>query len=270
MNLITKVLRAKTSSLALIPFITAGYPDLSTCIQALHALDQKGADVIELGLPYSDPLADGPVIQEASRIALDQGTYFNQVLYILNIATTLIKAPVIIFTYYNPILSKGVSQFIKAISQAGARGLIIPDLPLEEVDDLIKICSFFEVELILFISPTSSQFRIKSILAKSPGCIYLLSSCGVTGIRQSIDFKTSQLANYIKAETDKMVVVGFGVSTLVQVSNMMNWDIDGIVIGSAFMKTMISKSSKNSINSLSVFCEQVRSTLDAEVFEGCL
>nr|YP_009511607.1 tryptophan synthase alpha subunit [Melanthalia intermedia]AXI97484.1 tryptophan synthase alpha subunit [Melanthalia intermedia] len=265
MNMITEVLRTKNSSLALIPFITAGYPDIDTCIKALHALDQKGADIIELGLPYSDPLADGPIIQEASKVALQQGIYIDQVLFILNKIIPFLKAPIVIFTYYNPVLSRGVSQFIKEISQAGAQGIIIPDLPLEEVDDLIDLCSLFNLELILFVSPTSSQFRIESILKKSPGCIYLLSSCGVTGIRQSISLQINELAKCIKARTSKLIILGFGISTAEQVSKMTKWNIDGIVIGTAIINSMANKSPDDAIVSLSRFCKEIKSAIDTKI-----
>ena len=204
MNIISKILRNKSRDCALIPFITAGYPDYNSTINALYELDNKGADIIELGIPYSDALADGPIIQESSRIALKQRVYVDQVLSILSLVSSRVKAPIVIFTYYNPVLVKGLKQFISQISSCGAKGLIIPDLPLEETDYLISLCEQFDIELILFIAPTSSENIINSIISKSPGCIYLVSSNGVTGVRQDINCDISALASDIKSKTNKI------------------------------------------------------------------
>lgn len=229
MTIISETLRNKSTDCALIPFITAGYPNLSSTIEALYVLDNKGADIIELGIPYSDALADGPIIQESSRIALEQGVYVDQILNMLKDVSPKLTAPIVIFTYYNPILVKGVENFIKDIAKSGAQGLIIPDLPLEETDYLINLCLKFNIELILFIAPTSSDLRIESILSKSPGCIYLVSSTGVTGLREQINSKVDILAERIKAKTDKLIILGFGISTPEQAAKVSKWHIDGIV-----------------------------------------
>nr|YP_009511404.1 tryptophan synthase alpha subunit [Gracilariopsis mclachlanii]AXI97281.1 tryptophan synthase alpha subunit [Gracilariopsis mclachlanii] len=261
MNVITEVLRNKGSNCALVPFITAGYPNLPLSIKALRILDKEGADIIELGIPYSDALADGPIIQHASKVALEQGIYIEEVLYILSRTTSELNAPIVIFTYYNPILVRGISRFIEEISKAGAKGLIIPDLPLEEVDYIIKICSLFSIELILFIAPTSSPTRIKSILSKSPGCIYLVSSCGVTGIRNNIDLKIQELAEDIKRRTDKFVILGFGINNPYQITKILNWPIDGIVIGSAVINHMIGDLPEDILKSLACFCQKIKQAM---------
>lgn len=262
MNSITEVLRNKRPGCSLIPFITAGYPDLDTCIKALYTLDRQGADVIELGIPYSDALADGPIIQESSKLALEQGTYIETVLGILNTVKATLRVPIVIFTYYNPILNRGIEKFIREISLCGAKGLIIPDLPVEELDYLIELCANFSIELILFVSPTSSPVRISSILSKSPGCIYLLSSNGVTGCRKEISSQVNDLAISIKKKTDKFIILGFGISNSKQASRIAKWNIDGIVIGSAFIQSMLGKSSHEALDSLSLFCSQIRSAID--------
>nr|YP_010197942.1 tryptophan synthase alpha subunit [Gracilaria multipartita]UAD86358.1 tryptophan synthase alpha subunit [Gracilaria multipartita] len=264
MNVITNCLRDKSSSCALVPFITAGYPNIDICIQALKVLDKKGADIIELGVPYSDALADGPIIQEASQVALKNGIYIEQVLYILKTVMHDINAPIIIFTYYNPILVRGVDKFIGEISTAGAKGLIIPDLPLEEVDYIIELCNFYGIELILFIAPTSSESRIQLILSKSPGCIYLVSSYGVTGIRDNINLKIKDLADSIKSKTSKSIMLGFGINTTDQVQQIVNWNIDGIVVGSAMINQMMSKFPQETLNSLGKFCEQLKFCISIE------
>nr|YP_009731983.1 tryptophan synthase alpha subunit [Gracilaria edulis]QHS70499.1 tryptophan synthase alpha subunit [Gracilaria edulis]UAD85539.1 tryptophan synthase alpha subunit [Gracilaria edulis] len=261
MNLITNFLRNNTNSCAFVPFITAGYPNVQLCIEALKILDKKGADLIELGIPYSDALADGPIIQESSQIALRQGVYIEQVLYILKKVTDDLNVPIIIFTYYNPMLVRGIYKFINEISDLGVKGLIIPDLPLEEVDHIIEICDLCSIELILFISPTSSEARIKMILSKSTGSVYLVSSCGVTGLRKNINLQIEDTVNLIKSKTDKMIMLGFGISTADQVSQIVNWNIDGIVVGSAIINTMNDKLTKNVLNSLADFCVKLKSSM---------
>nr|YP_063698.1 tryptophan synthase alpha subunit [Gracilaria tenuistipitata var. liui]Q6B8L2.1 RecName: Full=Tryptophan synthase alpha chain [Gracilaria tenuistipitata var. liui]AAT79773.1 tryptophan synthase alpha subunit [Gracilaria tenuistipitata var. liui] len=258
MNAITNFLRKKNSSCALIPFITAGYPNIDICIKALKVLDREGADLIELGIPYSDALADGPIIQEASQAALKQGIYIEQVLSILTKVIPDLHAPIIIFTYYNPVLVRGVDKFICEISQAGAKGLIIPDLPLEEVDYILELCNLYSIELILFVAPTSSQSRIQLIASKSPGCIYLVSSCGVTGLRDNFDVKIQHLANNIKSTTNKLIMLGFGINNPDQISQIINWNIDGIVVGSAIITHIVGELPQDMLNSLAHFCKKLK------------
>lgn len=265
MTNISNVLYNKASNCALIPFITAGYPDLQSTIKALHILDYNGADIIELGIPYSDALADGPLIQEASRIALTNGVYIDQVLSILNAVSSKLNAPIIIFTYYNPILVRGVYKFITDIASSGAKGLIIPDLPLEETDYITQLCLNFHVELILFISPTSSNLRVNAVLSKSSGCIYLVSSNGVTGLRSQINSHMGNLAGQIKLKTNKLVILGFGISNINQVSNISKWSIDGIVIGSAFIKAMSNRLVDDAILALGDLCADMRYAIDHKI-----
>lgn len=262
MNPISLILNNKESKCALIPFLTAGYPNLEKSIEALVALDNQGVDAIELGIPYSDALADGPIIQESSKIALNNGIYIDEVLSILESVQFKLKAPIIIFTYYNPILSRGVKKFIQEIVCFGAKGLLIPDLPVEETDYIISICTYYRIELILFIAPTSSQKRIESILLKSPGCIYLVSSCGVTGLRKELNKEIVNLIDEIKSKTNKSIILGFGISNSEQVKLISKYNIDGIVIGSAFIKTMSSSSKSNTINNLSSFCNMIKFSMN--------
>nr|YP_009244513.1 tryptophan synthase alpha subunit [Agarophyton chilense]AMK96755.1 tryptophan synthase alpha subunit [Agarophyton chilense]ASP44650.1 tryptophan synthase alpha subunit [Agarophyton chilense]UAD84316.1 tryptophan synthase alpha subunit [Agarophyton chilense] len=262
MNAITNFLRSKNSSCSLIPFITAGYPNIDICIQALKVLDREGADLIELGVPYSDALADGPIIQEASQAALKQGIYIEQVLFILKKVIPDLHAPIIIFTYYNPVLVRGVNKFIFEISQAGAKGLIIPDLPLEEVDYILEICNSYNIELILFVAPTSSESRIQLIASKSPGCIYLVSSCGVTGLRDNFDLKIQHLANHIKSTTNKLIMLGFGINNTNQISQIVNWNIDGIVVGSAIITNIVGELPQDMLNSLAQFCQKLKYSIN--------
>ena len=262
MNIISQSLRNQKSRCSLIPFITAGYPDINTTIKVMFELDSQGADVIELGIPYSDALADGPVIQNASLIAIKQKVYIDQVLLILKSVYKQISTPIIIFTYYNPLLKRGISKFIKEIALLGVKGLIIPDLPLEEADNMIIICEQEGIELILFVAPTSSLQRTRLISQKSPGCIYLVSSTGVTGIRSSIDSNMIGLAKYIKQISNKLVMLGFGISSSSQVKDIAQWEIDGIVVGTAFINRLSKPSLSERLNEISSFCKSLRDAID--------
>nr|YP_009398847.1 Tryptophan synthase alpha subunit [Cliftonaea pectinata]ARW68039.1 Tryptophan synthase alpha subunit [Cliftonaea pectinata] len=269
MNIISRVLydKRKSSTSALIPFITAGYPSIDMTYKLLHVLNEEGADIIELGIPYSESLADGPLIQHASKVALQQGIYIDQVLSMLNKLSSVIKVPIIIFSYYNPILSRGVDKFINEISSLGVKGLIIPDLPIEETDYLLYLCNQCSIELILFIAPTSSSNRISNILSKSTGCVYLVSSTGVTGIRKNLNYSIQSLSSNIVKNTNKLTMLGFGISNAYQVSQVSSWNIDGIVIGSAFTQ-IISKYSDCKIDAESsillnvrIFCRDIKLAL---------
>nr|YP_009397995.1 Tryptophan synthase alpha subunit [Gredgaria maugeana]ARW67181.1 Tryptophan synthase alpha subunit [Gredgaria maugeana] len=268
MNLISEVLQKKRqdSQCALIPFVTAGYPSIDLTIEALFMLDKQGADVIELGIPYSDALADGPLIQRASKVALDNGVYIDQVLFILSKIQSKIVVPIIIFTYYNPILVRGLSHFIQEISELGVKGLIIPDLPIEETEYVLDLCYFYKLELIFFVSPTSSKKRITNIVAQAPGCVYLVSSTGVTGIRDDISSDIYYISEHINSQTDKVIMLGFGISSPFQVANILKTSlhIDAIVIGSAFTNILSYYSHHNSIDviqKLGYFCKQIKEVM---------
>lgn len=263
---ISKILIASKSisNCSLVPFVTAGYPDLHSTVRILHLLDRRGADIIELGIPYSDALADGPVVQQASYIALQQKVYLEQVLQIIKQVSPNLKAPIVVFTYYNIVLSHGVSYFVKSLFLSGAKGLIIPDLPVEESDYLIELCNQYSIELIFFISPSSSKLRIASIISKSPGCIYLVTSYGVTGVRDEIQNKLQDTINYIKKYTNKLILLGFGISSVQQVSKIVQWNIDGIVIGSAFIQRMPHRLLDRNYKELECFCAKIKYAIDSD------
>lgn len=264
MNLISQILENKrrNSTSALIPFITAGYPNIDTTLDVLYTLDIQGADVIELGIPYSDSLADGPTIQKASKVALDKGTNIDEVLVLLDKVKFNLSTPIVIFTYYNPILARGIDRFIKEIVECDVKGLIIPDLPIEETDYISHLCASYGIELILFIAPTSSKHRIMNILQKAPGCVYIVSSTGVTGARQDLNNYVHSLSTYIRSHTSKLLMLGFGISSVDQVSKVCHWDIDGIVVGSAFINILANDiSHKERVNKLGVFCRNMKDAI---------
>ena len=248
---------------SLVPFITAGYPDLESTSKLIRLLDAEGVHAIELGVPYSDALADGPIIQESSRIALNQEVYFEQILELVNQNCSMINTPLIIFTYLNPILSRGIDLFIKEIASAGAQGLIIPDLPIEESDYFIALCTFYNIELILFVSLTSSEQRVRQILLKAPGCIYLVSSYGVTGQRESLQKGLSQVISKIKRYSDKPIMLGFGISSKNQVVEIVKskLEIDAVVIGSAFIKKITEDVSRDDFSHVKDFCQNIKDSM---------
>ncbi|MBD2726564.1 tryptophan synthase subunit alpha [Nostoc sp. FACHB-892] len=246
---------------ALIPFITAGDPDLETTAKALRILDRNGADFIELGVPYSDPLADGPVIQAAATRALQNGTKLEQVLEMLQVVSPNLKAPIILFTYYNPILHRGIKPFLGKIAAAGVRGLVVPDLPLEEAEELIQTAASFGIEVILLVAPTSSKDRIEAIAHQSQGFIYLVSVTGVTGIRAQIQDRVKYLLTDLRSVTDKPIGVGFGISGPEQAHQVKEWGADAVIVGSAFVKKLAEGSPTEGLQAVEKLCQELKAAI---------
>jgi tryptophan synthase alpha chain len=243
---------------ALIPFITAGDPDLATTAQALRVLDQAGADLIELGVPYSDPLADGPVIQAAATRALGRGVRLEDVLAIVRSLKGEIKAPIILFTYYNPIFYRGIDLFLREIADAGVKGLVVPDLPLEEADSLLKPAAQMGIDVTLLIAPTSPMERIQAIAQQSQGFIYLVSVTGVTGMRNQVATRVESLLTSIREVTDKPIGVGFGISEAEQARQVKQWGADAVIVGSAFVKRLAEGSPEIGLAQIETFCRQLK------------
>lgn len=246
---------------ALIPFITAGDPDLTTTAAALEALDQNGADLIELGVPYSDPLADGPVIQAAATRALAKGTRLEQVLEMLAAVTPKLESPIILFTYYNPIFHRGVEQFLAQVAAVGVKGLVIPDLPLEEADSILAQTTAHGLELTLLVAPTTPKQRIATIAERSQGFIYLVSTTGVTGIRTQLEDRVQELLIELRQVTDKPIGVGFGISQPEHAHQVMDWGADAAIVGSAFVKRLAEGTPNQGLASISNFCHTLKSAL---------
>jgi tryptophan synthase alpha chain len=246
---------------ALIPFITAGDPNLETTAEALQILDRNGADFIELGVPYSDPLADGPVIQAAATRALQQGIRLEQVLEMVQAVSPSLQAPIILFTYYNPILYRGIQQFLQQAANAGVRGLVVPDLPLEEAADLIQNAANFSIEVILLVAPTSSRERIEAIAQQSQGFIYLVSVTGVTGMRSQIQERVKDLLHDMRSITDKPIGVGFGISGAEQARQMMEWGADAAIVGSAFVKRLATDNPAQGLQAVAELCQELKAAI---------
>jgi tryptophan synthase alpha chain len=246
---------------ALIPFVTAGDPDLETTRQALRILDRNGADFIELGVPYSDPLADGPVIQAAATRALQKGTKLEHVLEIVAQESPNLQAPIILFTYYNPILNRGVKSFLAQLSDVGVKGLVVPDLPLEEAEDLINTAAEFGIEVILLVAPTSSKERIEAIAKFSQGFIYLVSVTGVTGVRSQLQERVKTLLTEMRSITDKPIGLGFGISGTEQARQAMDWGADGVIVGSAFVQRLANGSPAEGLQAIEQLSQELKAAI---------
>jgi tryptophan synthase alpha chain len=250
-----------SSRCALIPFITAGDPDLKTTAEALRVLDRSGADLIELGVPYSDPLADGPTIQAAATRALQRGVRLDDVLAMVKDVTPEVKAPIILFTYYNPILHRGIESFLKQIAEAGVKGLVVPDLPLEEAQTLLKPAAEIGIEVVLLVAPTSPKERIEAIAQQSQGFIYLVSVTGVTGMRTQLESRVQDLLQQMRAVTDKPIGVGFGISQPEHARQIKNWGADAVIVGSAFVKRLADGTPAEGLSAIGEFCKSLKSAI---------
>ncbi|XP_078179337.1 tryptophan synthase alpha chain-like [Carex rostrata] len=247
---------------ALIPFITAGDPDLATTSKALKILDTCGSDLIELGMPYSDPLADGPVIQAAATRALAKGANFDSVISMLREVVPELSCPIALFTYYNPILKRGVERFMTIIRDIGIHGLVVPDVPLEETEILRSEASKHGIELVLLTTPTTPTERMKAIVEASEGFIYLVSSVGVTGARASVSARVQSLLQDIKKATSKPVAVGFGISKPEHVQQIAEWGADGVIVGSAMVRLLgESTSPEEGLKELETFTKSLKAAL---------
>jgi tryptophan synthase alpha chain len=242
---------------ALIPFITAGDPDLETTTQALIALDRAGADIIELGVPYSDPLADGPVIQAAATRALQAGVKLADVLAVVSKVSPQIKAPIILFTYYNPILNLGIPEFLRQVVAAGVKGLVVPDLPLEESTTLLEPASLMGIEVIMLVAPTSPPDRMQAIAASAQGFVYLVSVTGVTGMRAGMGSNLATILNQLRSLTDKPIAVGFGISDPTQAQQVKELGADGVIVGSA----MVKKLATEGVGAIEQFCRDLKTAV---------
>ena len=251
----------KNSQCALIPFITAGDPDLETTAKAIKVLAENGADMIELGVPYSDPLADGPTIQAAATRALAQGVKLEDVLAIVKEVTQTVSVPIILFTYYNPIYYRGAEAFLKLVKDSGVSGLVVPDLPLEEADVLLEPAKKMGIEVTLLVAPTSPPDRIKAIAEQSSGFIYLVSVTGVTGMRTAMGGNVSELLAQLHQQTDKPIGVGFGISSPEQAKQVKDWGAEGVIVGSAIVKRLAEGSPEEGLKAIGEFCHSLKAAI---------
>ena len=247
---------------AFIPYITAGDPDLTTTIQALKVLDSCGSDVIELGIPCSDPSLDGPVIRASASRSLAGGTKLNNIISMLEDVIPQLSCPITLLSYSKPIIRYGIGNFMSTISQIGVRGLVVPDVPFENTQSLRNEAAKNNVELVLLTTPTTTTSQMKNIVRASEGFVYLVSALGVTGARPRVNQQVPNLLREIKEVTSKAVAVGFGLSKPEHVKQVAEWGADGAIVGSAIVKVLgEARSPLQGLRDLESFAKSFKSAL---------
>ncbi len=220
---------------AFIAFITAGDPSLKATEELVLSLEKAGADIVELGVPFSDPLADGPTIQAASYRSLQRGTTLARILDVVKRIRRHSDIPIALMTYYNPVFHFGLPAFVSQAKAVGVDGVIIPDLPVDEAGDLRRLALKADIATIFFLAPTTTEARMKPIVDAATGFIYFVSVAGVTGGRKAVASEIGQKIRFARTLTDKPVCVGFGVSTA-QEARAISFVADGVIVGSAIVK----------------------------------
>ncbi|MGN0536407.1 MAG: tryptophan synthase subunit alpha [Acutalibacteraceae bacterium] len=243
---------------AFIPFITAGDPDLETTEKLIYALVEAGADLIEIGIPFSDPIAEGIVIQEADIRSLAAGTTTEKVFELVSKVRQNVKIPLVFMTYLNVIFGYGTEQFMQKAQSCGIDGLIVPDMPFEEKAELAPYCKKYGLELVSLIAPTSHE-RIKMIASEAEGFLYIVSSLGVTGVRSSITTDIASMVKLVREATDVPCAVGFGISTPEQAAKMASIS-DGAIVGSAIVR-IIAEYGKDSVPYVKEYVQKMKSAL---------
>ncbi len=232
----SNIKKAFENGKAFIPFITCGDPDLETTAAAVRAAVENGADLIELGIPFSDPTAEGPVIQGANIRALNGGVTTDKIFALVKELRSDVKVPMVFMTYANVVFSYGAERFISTCHEIGIDGLILPDLPFEEKEEFLPVCHKFGVDFISLIAPTSEQ-RIAMIAKEAEGFLYIVSSLGVTGTRSEIKTDLAAIVDVVRQNTNIPCAIGFGISTPEQARTMASFS-DGAIVGSAIVKLL--------------------------------
>jgi tryptophan synthase alpha chain len=228
----------KKNETALIPYLMAGDPDIETTKRLVLEMEQAGGDIIEIGAPFSDPLADGPTIQKAAIRSLRNRTTLSDVLDLVAAIRQTSTIPLIVMTYYNLIFHYGEERFVTDAAAAGLDGIILPDLPPEEAGTLIPFAKKAGLDTVFLLAPTSTEERIKLVCKATQGFVYYISVTGVTGARVGIQNSVEKSLKHIKTATDKPVAVGFGISTPDQAAQIAHWGADGVIVGSALVKVI--------------------------------
>ncbi len=225
----------KDNRKAFIAYIMAGDPNIQRTKEMVRILEDCGVDIIELGVPFSDPLADGPTIQAAAQRALEAGTTLHTVIDLVADLRKTTQIPIILMTYYNPIFKYGEEQFVEDACAAGVDGIIVPDLPPDEAEGMMKLTKKKPFDLIFLLAPTSTEDRIKKVAQASRGFIYYVSITGITGSKLSLDPAIESHMNSIRSVSNTPIAVGFGISTPDEASLVSRF-ADGVIIGSAIVK----------------------------------
>lgn len=249
----------KTGTSAFIPFVMAGDPDMATSEKIILELNKAGADVLELGIPFSDPVADGITVQRAAERALADGTTLESVLSLVTrLRAQGVAMPICLFSYLNPVYHMGYESFIKKALTAGANGALLVDLPPEEADDYVALAQKHAFETVFLCSPTTSQERLKKVDDCSSGFVYYVSREGVTGAQTSLPQKLEAKLAELRAQLKNPVGVGFGISTPEHIRQLTG-KTDGIVVGSALVKLI----EESPANALTLICEKARALKSA-------
>jgi tryptophan synthase alpha chain len=242
------------------PYFPLGYPDLETSIGVIEALAKNGADLIEVGLSFSDPLADGPVIQKATQVALEKGITVKKSLQaVAELRKRGVDIPLVLMGYYNPILAYGLEKFIYDAQEAGVDGFIIPDLPIEEADEFVGATHASPLPLIQMLAPTTPNERMEKIARDAKGFVYLVSVIGVTGARSSISDGLGELIARVREHTSAPVCVGFGIGTPEQ-AKQVGALADGVIVGSVCVKTI--GDSENPVQAAKEFAKSFKEALE--------
>jgi tryptophan synthase alpha chain len=231
----------------LVTYVTAGDPDLDRTAGILRALDRAGADVLEVGVPFSDPLADGPVIQRATERALAAGTTLSGVLDLLDSMRGDLDAPIVIFSYANPVLRLGAERFADRARRAGVDGVLILDLPIEEADEFRAMLARRGIDTILLLSPTTTDDRLRRAAALGSGFLYAISRLGVTGARDTLAAGAQEMVRRIRSVSDLPVALGFGISKPDHVREVGQW-ADAAVVGSALVDVIAREGASRDLN----------------------
>ena len=250
----TKLGKAFENKKAFIAFITAGDPDLETTEKLIYEMVENGVDLIEIGIPFSDPIAEGVVIQEADLRALENGATTEKIFDLVAKIRPNIHIPLVFMTYCNVIFGYGTEKFTSKCEEIGIDGLIVPDVPYEEKDELLPFCQKHGLELVSLVAPTSKD-RITEIAKNADGFLYIVSSLGVTGVRSEIKTDIGEIVNAAKSASDIPCAVGFGISTPEQAEKICS-QADGIIIGSAIVK-IIAKYGKNSVKPVGEYVKSI-------------
>lgn len=229
---------------AFIPYMTGGFPDPETCGEILEALAANGADVIEVGIPFSDPLADGPTIQSAAKQALDNGTTPIGVLRMVSRVSARVSTPMVAMTYVNPVFRMGTEEFAARAADSGVAGVIVPDLPPEEADDWLAAASRHGLDTIFLVAPTTPLKRVELIGSKSSGFLYYVSMTGVTGTDCSVSDGMREEIRRVRGLSKSPVAVGFGISTPEQASALAD-AADGVIVGSALVREVANQTQRS-------------------------
>ena len=254
----TEIGDAFTSGKAFIAFVTCGDPDLGTTESVIRSLAGNGADLIELGIPFSDPTAEGPVIQSANTRALAGGVTTDKIFDMVERVRKDVRVPMVFMTYANVVFSYGTERFVKRCSEIGIQGLILPDVPYEEREDFAPACKKHGLTLISMVAPTSSD-RISMISKDAEGFIYVVSSLGVTGTRSEITTDVGSMVSLIRESTDTPCAIGFGISNPEQARRMAAY-ADGVIIGSAIVR-LIEKHGRDSALPVGEFARSIKDAI---------